>query len=389
MDKIAIVNQRYGAEVNGGSEHYTMQIAKQLSKEYNVEIITTTALSHINWENYYQPGIKYTDGITIRRFQVKKKRNVWILRILNRLFKVCPVFSGIFGEIWIKAQGPFAPEAITYLEENVNQYKAILFVTYLYYLTAIGLPKVAEKAILIPTAHDEIPIYYKIYNKVFKSPKAILYLTEEEKKFTENLFQIQNKINEIVGTGIEIPKFEKSDSILKEYGIDTRFVVYIGRVDKAKGCNILIKNFIEYQRKYNKVLKLILIGKVSLEIPKHQDIITLGFVNEDIKYSILSKAKLLILPSQYESLSLSVLESMALGVPVLVNGKSEVLKAHCIKSKAGLYYTNEIEFEKQLSRILDEDILYNELKENTKIYVRKNYNWENTILKYKKIIEKI
>ena len=40
--------------------------------------------------------------------------------------------------------------------------------TYLYYPTVVGLPFVADKAILIPTAHDEPYIYFKIYKKIFE-----------------------------------------------------------------------------------------------------------------------------------------------------------------------------------------------------------------------------
>ena len=42
MKRIAIVNQRYGLEVNGGSEYYARLIAEHLNKYYNVEVLTTT-----------------------------------------------------------------------------------------------------------------------------------------------------------------------------------------------------------------------------------------------------------------------------------------------------------------------------------------------------------
>ena len=78
-------------------------------------------------------------------------------------------------------------------------------------------------------------------------------------------------------------------------------------------------------------------GKAVCNIPKHPDIIPLGFVSEEDKFSGLSDAISLVLPSQYESLSIAVLEAMALGVPVLVNGQCDVLKGHCTKSNGGLY----------------------------------------------------
>ena len=52
--KIAIVVQRYGNEVNGGAELHARQLAEQLNKQYNLEVLTTTALDYDPWENYYE-----------------------------------------------------------------------------------------------------------------------------------------------------------------------------------------------------------------------------------------------------------------------------------------------------------------------------------------------
>ena len=47
MKRIAIVNQRYGKEVNGGSEDYARELAHRLSGSYKVDVITTTALDYM------------------------------------------------------------------------------------------------------------------------------------------------------------------------------------------------------------------------------------------------------------------------------------------------------------------------------------------------------
>ena len=58
MKKIALVNQRYGLEVNGGSEYYTRLIAEKLSKYYEVEVLTSKALSYEKWADYYTKDVE-------------------------------------------------------------------------------------------------------------------------------------------------------------------------------------------------------------------------------------------------------------------------------------------------------------------------------------------
>ena len=53
-------------------------------------------------------------------------------------------------------------------------------------------------------------------------------------------------------------------------------------------------------------------GKTVMEIPERDDIISLGFVSEELKYNVMAGADALIMPSEFESLSIVVLESLAL-----------------------------------------------------------------------------
>ena len=47
--KLAIVNQRYGLEVNGGSEYYTRLLAEHMAKYHEVDVLTTKAMDHDTW----------------------------------------------------------------------------------------------------------------------------------------------------------------------------------------------------------------------------------------------------------------------------------------------------------------------------------------------------
>lgn len=145
---------------------------------------------------------------------------------------------------------------------------------------------------------------------------------------------------------------------------------------------------IYYQDKkiYKNNLKLVLAGKKAMEIPKNEDIIELGFISETEKINLLKKCKLLVLPSQYESLSLSTLEAMYFSKPVLLNGKCEVLKDHVILSNGGLYYENKWEFLEVLNYLIRNSRIAERMGKNGKKYIDNNYRWDTIMKKLRKAI---
>ena len=143
----------------------------------------------------------------------------------------------------------------------------------------------------------------------------------------------------------------------------------------------------EYKKRNKNNLKLVLMGKAVCEIPKHPDIISLGFVTDEDKFDGISGAKALILPSKFERLSISVLEAMTLSKPVIVNGICDVLKGHCIKSNGGLYYKNFFEFEGCVNYLLEHPDVYEIMCKNARKYVEDYFQWEDIMKKFDDIIK--
>lgn len=387
MKKIAIINQRYGLEVNGGSECYARLMAEHLKKHYDVEVLTTTALDYDTWKDHYSEGVEYVNGIKVRRFAVEHPRKVLKFRIINQLTKML----GRIGihqmeRYWIKEQGPQVPELVRYIKEHVDEYDRFVFVTYLYYTTAMGLPEVFDKAVLIPTAHDEPCIYFSYYEKIFKSPSGMVFLTEEEKEFVQKTFRNASIPNDVVGVGIDIPdNLQKEKGRLKaveefrqKYHIIDDYIIYAGRIDRCKKCDEMFIFFEKYKELHkDDKTKLVIIGKDMMGVPNHPDICYLGFVSEEDKYAGIAGAKLLWLPSQFESLSIALLEGMALGIPGIVNGNCEVLKGHCIRSNGAVWYTNFEEYEVAMCRLrkMPEEV-YNQMRQSAMSYVEKDYQWD-------------
>lgn len=374
-EKIALVNQRYGLEVNGGSELYCRQLAEKLKDVYDVDVITTCALDYTTWANYYPEGESEINGIKVIRFKNEKVRDQ---KAFDKISE--KVLGGVHTDeeekLWIEMQGPYSPKAVKYIKEHASDYHVVIFITYLYYITACGLAGGdIENAFHLPTAHDERPVYLRHYKQVFENPKGIIYLTPEEKEFCEKKFDVADIPSVVTGAGVDTPEESELFDAKERYGLDN-YMIYAGRIDESKGCGTLFNYFTEYKKRNGGDLKLVLIGKAVMDIPKRDDIVHLGFVSDVEKFSLIRDSRLLVLASEFESLSMVVLESMVYGRPVLVNGKCMVLRGHCRRSNAGLYFENYFEFEGALSYILTHEKEYAIMSENGKRYVSENYRWD-------------
>lgn len=391
--KICFVVQRYGEEVNGGAEAYARQVAEHMVSlgGHTVDCATTKAIDYVTWKNEYTSDEEVLNGVTVHRFPTVAER---VSSVFNKLSdKVLTSPSSVAEqEEWMRLQGPECPALVDWVAAHADDYDCFVFVCYLYYTTYFALPKVASKAVFIPTAHEERPIHLDIFASMFKLPAAFYYNTPEEKELTCRLFPSaagKPDNDGRGGVGVEIPNGVDADAFKAKYGLD-HFILYVGRIDENKCCPELFRYFTEYKKRNpGSDLKLVLMGKEIVEIPKREDIVSLGFVDEWDKFSGMAAAEFFILPSKYESLSIVVLESMSLCKPVLVNGLCPVLKGHCVKSNGGLYYTDYYEFEGCVNYMLSHPDEMRIMGEGGRRYIDENYTWSEIVKGYERLIGQI
>ncbi|SFS84546.1 glycosyltransferase family 4 protein [Paenibacillus sp. 453mf] len=381
--KIAFVVQRYGLEVNGGSELSCRLIAEKLSRIYDVEILTTKALDYTTWENHYQADVEQIHNLTVRRFKTDFPREMKKFNKVNE-----QVFTkadrNVYDELeWMKAQGPVSFDLINYIKSNHHQYEKVIFFTYLYFTTFWGLQQIPEKSILVPTAHDEPYIYFSIFKPFFHLPQSIIFLTEEEKDFVLKTFHNEHLHSVVAGVGVDVPDKEIDIQDFKDkFNINEDYILYVGRIDESKGCKELFDYYLRYKKTVSKPPKLVLIGKSVIDIPNDPDIIPLGFVTDEEKFAAMKNAEILMMPSKFESLSMVVLESLYYETPVIVNGHCDVLVGHCERGNAGLYYTDYSEFVYCLNMMLENDNLRKKMGLSGKEYVMKHFDWEIILGKF-------
>ena len=409
--KIAIIVQRYGHQVNGGAETHARMIAERLSVKYDVTVLTSRALNYHTWEPELPGGEFIENGIRIIRFDHPPKgsrkklhqfnRKIRGRHLIQKFFRFIGEpkwFQTLFPQVkateqdyqqWLKLQGPNMRDLPAYLIDNKAKYAAYIFMTYLYYPTAIGVQAVPEKSILIPTMHDEPPAYFEVFQKVMSAPSWIFFNTRAEQVFSEKLFNIKSNNKEIVAVGIDEASVNVDESVKNKFGIDGPYIVYVGRIDKAKGCDTLLKYFKLFKNTYHDKTKLVMIGKNMIEKEEHPDIVYAGFLSDDDKTQLMKQASLLVMPSEHESLSLVLLESFIYTVPVLANGKCEVLKNHIELSSGGYAYNNYNEFRNGLQLLLQDKELNKRMGCMGYDYVKNNYIWENVLKKFDTAIDDI
>ncbi len=425
--KIGVIVQRYGSDVLGGSEHLCRLVAERLAAQHDVDVLTTCARDYLTWKNEYPEGSDRVRGVTVRRFATARTRD---LEAFNRYSEW--IYNNAHSRSdeleWLKQQGPWAPALIEYLRRHQQQYDVLVFFTYLYATTVLGLEVNPGKSILVSTAHDEPAIKLGIYKDVFAKPAALCYLTDSERSFVHGQFSERPLLEEVIGVGVDLPQQQPyprmpaagdddrdADSetpgaaatdepqpsrdypshllsrgavFKRRHRLHGPVLLYGGRIDPGKGCEELIEYFTAFVREGGEAT-LALMGAKLMALPEEPFIRFAGMLSDSERLQALEAATVVVCPSPYESLSLLALEALSVGTAILANARSAVLVEHCLKSNGGLFYADRDEFVESLALLLRDEGLRQAMGRNGRQYVRQNYRWDVVLGKYERLFTKV
>jgi glycosyltransferase involved in cell wall biosynthesis len=380
--RLAFVVQRYGLEIDGGAEYECRRVAEALASHHDVEVLTTCARDYLTWRNVDRPGLQTVNGVRVRRFPVDRPRRVRAFgRYADWLYATPHTF---FDEAeWVRRQGPLCPALIEWIRAHADDHDAFLFYTYLYLPTTLGLPLVAHKAVLVPTAHDERPIYLDLFRSLFRIPRALIFQVEEERAFVEARFHTAHLPSAVIGAGIDPVAEADGARFRRGYGLEGPYLLYVGRVDVEKGCRTLVDAFLAWRERAAEPATLVLMGTVALKLPRHPAIRPLGFRPEAEKHDAIAGATALVMPSPHESFSFVILEAWSQGTPVLATARSPVLRGHVERSGAGLLFDRAPgDFGAGAGALLADEALRKALGERGRAYVEQRYRWPRITSQY-------
>ena len=171
---------------------------------------------------------------------------------------------------------------------------------------------------------------YRIQNffikRIITNATAVSVANEYEKEIFRNLNK-KSKI-EIIRNGVNLETLVSKENFKEKYGINSRFILFVGRFSKSKGIENLINalNIIKHEKVFSDV-RLVIMGvdfgyeqKMEEMIKKFdlsEKIMVIKNPPRDDVISAYGESEFLILPSQWELSPLVPLESFAFKKPVI------------------------------------------------------------------------
>ena len=167
----------------------------------------------------------------------------------------------------------------------------------------------------------------------------------------------------------------------------TKHLIRLRRIDDGKGTGMLAEYFATYKDRHPGPVRLVLAGRVYDQPPAHPDIDVIGEVDDDTLAALYRSAMGFVHPSGWESFSIVLMDAWENGLPVMVNGGSDVMREHCRRSGGGLWWTSYATFEVGLDRLLRDERLRAALGAAGRAYVEEHYRWPALIERYKAFME--
>lgn len=302
----------------GGALKIAYEFSRQLVKDGHSVTVYTTDVHDSNSRLKFEENPIWMDGIEIYHFK----------NLSNELAHM---------------NFPIAPSMVSTLKKNINkfdiihahEYRSFQAILVHHYAQKFGVPYVVQ-------AHGAIPylgqknllkiIFDKIWGyNILNDASKVIALTETESEQYMKMGASEDKI-EIVPNCIDLSEYRnlpEKGEFRKKYEIknDEKVILYLGRLNKIKGIDLLIKAFSEISKELINV-KLVIVGpddgfldylvELSNKLALNDKILFTGPLYNENKIEAYCDADVYVLPSIYETFPMTVLESMACGTPVVV-----------------------------------------------------------------------
>lgn len=198
----------------------------------------------------------------------------------------------------------------------------------------------------VVTIHDvgflARPEFYKLSDRIYhlfstrrivKNATAIITVSEFSKKEIIKYCRVSEDMISVIPLAADEIFYPRQAAeikqILAKYGLSEPYFIFVGRWEKKKNIDGLLRAFFIFRQKHQKV-KLLLVGKPGFGWKQAKKdcspeaIIELGFVEQKDMPALISGALALIFPSHYEGFGIPILEAFSCGTPVIASNSGSL-----------------------------------------------------------------
>jgi glycosyltransferase involved in cell wall biosynthesis len=195
--------------------------------------------------------------------------------------------------------------------------------------------------------YEFLPEAYSLWDRIYmrwsikrscKKSKKVIAVSENTKQDLIRLYDVPKGKIDVIYEGYEreFPDIKKIKGKIKSrFKVrNSKFLLFIGRIELRKNTIGIIKSFEILKKKYNIPHKLVLAGGLGYgyeDIVKKadaseykDDIVLTGYVESQDKWKLLKHADVFLFPTFYEGFGLPILEAQSIGVPVVVANNSSI-----------------------------------------------------------------
>lgn len=359
VNKIYQVTPYYPPSL-GGMQKCVKNITDQLVKRnYKVTVITSnigTKSSSVSNENL---EVKYLNSIEFANTPISLKFILELLRIPREAVVHLHIANALLPElVWI-----------------ISKIKGFSYISHIH----IDVQASSFIGKLLP--------YYKaiFLKRVIRNSKFVIVLTKSFQKLIQINYGIEKSKIIIIPNGVDKkfflnPYFKKKN----KYNI-----LFVGRLSHQKNIPLLISAFSKIKSKA--ILHIVgegNLGEYLVNMIKDNNIKNIelhGRKNENELIDFYKMADIFVLPSLNEGMSLSLLEAMAAGLPIIASYTPE--NHELLGKGAKLINKNSIEEYAYFIDKLLVDFEERKLMSKINIQTAKEFSWENTITRITNIYE--
>jgi glycosyltransferase involved in cell wall biosynthesis len=373
--RIAIVPPRFGDDVVGGAEAVLREIGDGLAaRDWEVDVLTTCARSHYDWQNAYPPGASRVGDVTVHRFRTVQDGERTRRDVLEGRIQLGLPIDADEQQVWLHGNAR-VPDLFHYLVREQANYRAIVLAPYLFWTTATCWRIAPHKTIVMPCLHDEHYAYLDVFRPVLSEPAQVWFLSEPEHELAHKLGPVGP--HRVTGAGVhELPSYDAS-----RFARSRPFVLYAGRREDGKGWPQCLGAFTRAVVEFGADLDLVTFGVGPVDpAPAVADRVhDLGFLPQEQIGDAFSAAAAYIQPSPNESFSVTLMQSWLAGTPVIANAASEVVAWHCRRSGAGVVYESAEELVQALVLLGADPHALDGMAAAGRDYVLREYAWPRVL----------